>query len=658
MLNKNKVSIIVPVYNVEKYLEQCLVSIINQTYKNIEIILVDDGSTDMCPQKCEEWAQKDDRILVFHKSNGGLSDARNYGINASSGEYLMFVDSDDWIDLTMVEKMVNAIESDKTDMAICQFVMVYPDGGTQKSIDDIFENTTLSKKEATNLLLEDNRISNHVWRKLYKKEYFDCYFPVEKNYEDLYVTWKLINNCSKISLLDNPLYFYRQNSNGIISSLNLKNLNDFLDGVLLCSNNIEKLYPEYKTKIENYRFEKMLHIYCLSCELNDKINCTKVKQFRKKIIKYLNEIELSNIAGKKNKIKFIFMKYFHKVQFKHKRLLKTIKQNINFIKKYRKNNEKTFWILGTPEYGNLGDHLLLKGEIEFISKFFPKYKIRTISIDDIDKLNVFYAKYLIKKDDICAIQAGGNMGTLYPWIHSRQEHIIEIMKNKKMFVFPQTYFYSTDKYGVELLEKSKKIYEKSKILVFVRDEKSYEFLKLNFSDTRIYLVPDIALILENKNSSLKRNGALYCLRTDSESTIEVKNRDYTYKTVAKYYNDIEVCDTHVYVPLKPEKADLEIRKLMNKFSASKLVITDRLHGMIMAVITHTPCIVLNSRSHKIMGVYNWIKKIPYIKMVKDIGDLEKTIIELNNMNDFDVNIDMNNYWKMMCEKINNVSEDF
>ena len=123
-MNKNvKISIIVPVYKVEKYLDKCVNSIVGQTYKNLEIILVDDGSPDNCPAMCDEWAQKDSRIKVIHKKNGGLSSARNAGLDACTGDYIGFVDSDDWIEPDMYEYLLNIGMKNNADVSRCEFVI-------------------------------------------------------------------------------------------------------------------------------------------------------------------------------------------------------------------------------------------------------------------------------------------------------------------------------------------------------------------------------------------------------------------------------------------------------------------------------------------------------------------------------------------------------
>ena len=132
--NKACISVIVPVYKVEPYLDRCVQSVVNQTYPNLEIILVDDGSPDQCPVMCDTWAKKDPRIRVIHKKNGGLSDARNAGMAAASGEYISFVDSDDWIAPEMLERLVKALERDDSDIAACAVEMVWEDGRENKTL--------------------------------------------------------------------------------------------------------------------------------------------------------------------------------------------------------------------------------------------------------------------------------------------------------------------------------------------------------------------------------------------------------------------------------------------------------------------------------------------------------------------------------------------
>ena len=147
------ISVIVPIYRVEEYLNQCIESIVNQTYQNLQIILVDDGSPDRCGEMCEEWARRDKRIEVLHKKNGGLSDARNAGLAIATGDCIAFVDSDDWIEPTMYEAMLSVLAKENADLVACGIVDSYPDkeiihsyayaaGGSEKFLKMIYQNTT------------------------------------------------------------------------------------------------------------------------------------------------------------------------------------------------------------------------------------------------------------------------------------------------------------------------------------------------------------------------------------------------------------------------------------------------------------------------------------------------------------------------------------
>lgn len=207
------VSVIVPVYNVEQYLKECVDSIIEQTYKNIEIILVDDGSTDQSPRICNEYKKKDSRVKVIHKNNGGLSDARNKGIDASNGSYIGFVDSDDWIEPNMYETLVEDLKDQASDISICGIYREYQN----KTVQERNKKEQLDRNDAIKELLKGNIIHDHAWSKLYKKELFDnVRYPCGKVYEDIRTTYKLFLKCNRVSLVSPCLYHYRQRQGSII----------------------------------------------------------------------------------------------------------------------------------------------------------------------------------------------------------------------------------------------------------------------------------------------------------------------------------------------------------------------------------------------------------------------------------------------------------
>lgn len=221
------VSIIIPVYNVEKYLDKCLTTVVFQNYDNLQIILVDDGSTDNSLSICKRWSSKDERIEVYSKKNGGLSDTRNYGLRYAKGEYISFVDSDDWISLNMISKMVNVFSENDVDMVTCQFITVN-NGNAKLFFHQDKKLNIIDRKGMFKLLLEDNNMTSHVWRKMYKRNLIPKdVFEVGKNFEDILAMPILVSRCKKIACMNEGLYFYRtSNDKSIVNTISLRNIED------------------------------------------------------------------------------------------------------------------------------------------------------------------------------------------------------------------------------------------------------------------------------------------------------------------------------------------------------------------------------------------------------------------------------------------------
>ena len=210
------ISVIVPVYKVEAYLDKCVQSIVEQTYRDLEIILVDDGSPDRCGGMCDAWALKDSRIKVIHKSNGGLSDARNAGMAAATSEYIGFVDSDDWIAPDMYRKLLDRMTADNSDIAACGVEMVYEDGTPSKMLTPAGSHV-LDREQAMEAIVRESLLLHPVWYKLYKTALIrDIPFAVGKYHEDVFWTWQAIDRAKKVSIFDTPCYYYLQRSSSIM----------------------------------------------------------------------------------------------------------------------------------------------------------------------------------------------------------------------------------------------------------------------------------------------------------------------------------------------------------------------------------------------------------------------------------------------------------
>ena len=213
------VSIIVPVYKVEPYLKPCLDSVVNQTYTNLEIILVDDGSPDTCPQICDEYAAKDNRIVVIHKQNGGLSEARNVGLDVCMGDYIYFLDGDDVIPSNSISSLFEIITKENAEIASSSFKEFF----NKPPSEDLAQNIsyiTLNSSEVLILLCENKTpgiMSSCM--KIYKRECFDdIRFPKGKLYEDARINYKIYHRCKKICYTKEPLYFYRIREGSIMAN--------------------------------------------------------------------------------------------------------------------------------------------------------------------------------------------------------------------------------------------------------------------------------------------------------------------------------------------------------------------------------------------------------------------------------------------------------
>ena len=292
-MEKVLVSIIVPVYNVEKYLDKCIESIVNQTYKNIELILVDDGSPDNCPKMCDEWSQKDNRVKVIHKENAGMSSARNVGIDNAQGEYLAFVDSDDWVDLNAFEVALKMISSDGYDLATFALLPEF-DTETKQCISD-YDINVCNQKELFNLILDTDYVCGYACNKLFKRNIvgdlrFDESLFVS---EDLYFCTKYATKCKRAVYTTAKFYHYRQRNDSMTGEYkyNVRKLS-----VLTAYENIMPIYKMYDSE-DYYKLERNYLKIALNIKgrmILSKIKDDVVKNRLERIIKQYYPIVINN----------------------------------------------------------------------------------------------------------------------------------------------------------------------------------------------------------------------------------------------------------------------------------------------------------------------------------------------------------------------------
>lgn len=292
-----KVSVIVPVYNVEKYLHKCLSSILNQTMREIEIILVDDGSTDGSGVICDEYAGKDERVRVIHKENGGLSDARNAGVKKAASDYVLFVDGDDYIKETMIECLYKLAVQHRVDMTVCGVYNVYSNG--EKPQCEVLEEFQCDNVEAFGHVLVGQKIPGTVCNKLIKREIAQSLvFPVGRLYEDAFYTTQLMQHVQSVYVTTEPMYYYFHRAGSITTTPFQKQDMDLVDAYEKNFAVVEKKFPQIT---EQAKFRLDWAYFTILDRMLQLENYQSPEDY-KRVVKYL----------KKNTWSVVKSKYFYK----------------------------------------------------------------------------------------------------------------------------------------------------------------------------------------------------------------------------------------------------------------------------------------------------------------------------------------------------------
>lgn len=298
------ISVILPVYNIKEYLDRCMSSLFKQSYQNLEFVIVDDGSTDGSGDLCEIFIKKDPRVKVFHKVNGGLSDARNYGIARSNGDYLTCVDPDDYVDLDYIEYLYSLIRKYRTDMAICQHRTFY-DNGSVKDL-RLSGDEQLANKDCLKRMLYHDVIDTSAWAKLYKKSLFDkVQYPKGKIFEDIGTTYALMLQCPEIAIGYEAKYNYMFHANSIVNSAFKPSKLDMLDMTDKMANDVLAVYPDLERAVMRRR------VYARFSTLNQMLYTDDYSAERKKIIGFIKQhaggVLKDPLAPKRDKMAIILL---------------------------------------------------------------------------------------------------------------------------------------------------------------------------------------------------------------------------------------------------------------------------------------------------------------------------------------------------------------
>ena len=275
------ISVVLPIYNIESYLDRCMEAVLNQTYSNLEILMVDDGSPDSCPQMCDRYAEQDSRVRALHKENGGLSDARNYGIARARGEYITCIDPDDYVDSDYVEYLYRLIDKYETKMSICQHVTEYDNGSVKdhgSSGDELMDIETCLRR-----MLYHDVIDTSAWAKLYHRSLFDTVsYPVGKIFEDIGTTYALMMQCDAgIAVGYESKYHYMYHMNSIVNSSFSPRKFDLLEMTDKMGREVVSVYPSLKQAVLRRR------VYARFSTLNQMLGTDDYGKEREQIIRFI-----------------------------------------------------------------------------------------------------------------------------------------------------------------------------------------------------------------------------------------------------------------------------------------------------------------------------------------------------------------------------------
>lgn len=308
---KELVSVIVPVYNLEKYLNRCIESLVNQSYPNLEIILVDDGSTDGSGEVCDTWAKQEENIRVIHKENGGLSDARNAGLEIAKGDYIGFVDGDDWIDSEMYQMLYTAIINTKCEIAECGVYLT--DGKHHKKYKCLETERIYSRDEAIIEVFLERNLDVSACNKLYKKSIFkNVRYPVGKTNEDAAVILDIFEPITGITHVGKPLYYYFNRVGSISNTYSKKNLRNLYDNSIMLQKKTEQLFPSLNQYAKGYVLSQIITILKSLIYGRKQWESEEIKLYVKALDDY-NSRENRQILSLKRKVLLILIEIYVKL---------------------------------------------------------------------------------------------------------------------------------------------------------------------------------------------------------------------------------------------------------------------------------------------------------------------------------------------------------
>ena len=681
-----KISVIIPVYNVEKYLRECLDSVISQTLAEIEIVCVNDGSRDGSRDILSEYEKKDARIVVVDKENGGLSSARNCGLDVAKGEYVYFLDSDDLLNSQeALSELYQKAEENKLDQLFFD-------------AEAFFENEEVKQQNSSYITYYERKgdypdvkcgkdlfcefqanrdFKPNVGMQLYRRRFLvenQLTFYEGILHEDAVFTMECVTLSKRTAYVKKSYLRRRIRENSIVTTLQKSgSIYGYYYGIMILLDFGQKqfsiweepfltfyfqriqdmmelaakLYPkeeEEKKKVigginqrDQFTFTANMNMWQKAILLKSEVN-EKSKAYRKSV-KERNELETvkkdletskKNLEVSKKRLEKEIENIKKSTSYKVGRAVtwgpRKVKRALKSLKpedKLRSSKEGEIYLIGTPEFGNLGDHMISKVELELLYMVYPHKDIHEVTMSEYWKKKE-ELKSKITLQDVLIFHGGGNIGNLWPKSEYIRRDAFLTWKNQRKIIMPQSIFFSNDVEGEQELLETKKVYSVSNLLLCCRDKMSYQFAVEKFPCKSIY-VPDTVLFHRpQEEETISRDGAILCLREYKEKKLTDQDKTKITEILGKKYKKIVELDT-VGDRKTRETREEGLRDFFAQIRGAEIVVTDRLHGMIFCVLTGTPCVALDNSYGKVYGAYEWLKELEYIKYINEPEELEKWI---------------------------------
>lgn len=648
-----KVSVIIPIYKVEKYLSRCIESVLAQTYQDLEIILVDDGSPDNCPYICDEYERKDQRIKVIHKPNGGLSDARNAALKVFTGDYVYFLDSDDYVENNLIEIAVNHIVAASADLVIFNYYRV-----------DEFDNLLSTSSFKTGIYdIGNNRINYIVnilskystgweaWNRLYKADIIrnnNLFFWDNKLIfaEDFGFSLNYALHANKIICIPDVLHYYLIRRDSIMSQAAKEPrisaalaLSKLLEDKIRSSLRDSEFYKNYPVLFYSIMYEQLRGLTfenykksLASIRDNEYFYAQIKKVFQNfgAIIKYHG-----GLRGIVALLQCLFL------------LARWEKLNVHMLELYRtgwkvseivKNNnskmsaKKRIFIIGSEDLNNIGNLHIAISIKEYLNDILPDYAMIEITVSEYRSIRKVLP-FIIRKSDVICIPDGGDDGDTALFMDTIRKEIVKKYNRNRLVIFAQTLnydssiagIYASSEDGIQLKQTQSLISKCRNITLCVKDRHSYDFAKQYF-DCVVVFIPDIILYSNYSRSYLVEcKGAMLLLQSDAKGIWSEDNRRWIEAIVLQHgwnirYNDLQlILDISVF-----DRKDV-LDAFLRKIEEAEVVITDRIYGMLFCAITQTPCIAISDKNHSLESAYEGLTEFEYIIKINHLNELEGAV---------------------------------